>query len=117
MIGHVAARAHQRAVALADIPIERDVVEEYARSRDAVHSILVEGGPAFVGGAFHLAIGFGVLRPAASSRYRGVEMLLIPELRAERIVLVHVDVIETLGGHVALVFDGGPVRSETRGEA
>jgi hypothetical protein len=38
-------------------------------------------------------------------------MLLVPELRAERIVLPHVDVIETLGRMVAGVFDERVIRA------
>src|SRR5262249_50892464 len=51
--------------------------------------------------------GLGVL--GVLSVHWRVEMFLVPELRAERIFLVHVYVIETLGRHVPLVFDNGPV--------
>jgi len=38
-------------------------------------------------------------------------MLLVPELRAEGVLLEEVNMIEALGGHVALVFDDGAVGS------
>ena len=44
-------------------------------------------------------------------RHRRVEVLLVPELRAERIVLVHVHVVEALGRMVAGVLDQGVVRT------
>ena len=34
-----------------------------------------------------------------------VQVRLVPQLRAVRLLLIEVDVIEALGGHVALVFD------------
>ena len=46
-----------------------------------------------------------------------VQVPLIPELRAERLLLVHVDVVEALAGLVALVLDERIVRSTQVGEA
>ena len=44
-------------------------------------------------------------------------MLLVPELRAERMILEHVDVVHALGRKVAEVFDNGAVGSLQIGEA
>ncbi len=49
--------------------------------------------------------------------HRRVQMFLVPELRAERILVVHVHVVEALGRHVALHFDERIVRPPHVGEA
>src|SRR5947199_75900 len=55
--------------------------------------------------ALHLASRFGHRRAGrASGEHRRVQMLLVPELGAERIVLEHVHVVEALGRMVARVF-------------
>ena len=46
-----------------------------------------------------------------------VQVRLIPELRAERLILIHVHVIESLRGHVALILDDRIVWPAQIGEA
>ena len=41
--------AAERLVLLADVPIQRDVVEQDAGARDAIHTVFVESGPTLVG--------------------------------------------------------------------
>src|SRR5579883_1390702 len=109
VIVELAAGGSERLLALIDVPVERNVVEENACARGAIHAVLSERGEALIGRARDFAIGFGVLRSAAASGGARVQMFLIPELSAEGIVLVHVDVVESLDRHVALVFDDGVV--------
>ncbi len=54
--------------------------------------------------------------PGARRRHGHIQVRLIPELRAERLLLVHVNVIEALGRHVALVFDERIVGTAQVGE-
>ena len=49
--------------------------------------------------------------------HRRVEVLLVPELRAERILLKHVHVVEALGREIALIFDQRVVGSVHIGES
>src|SRR4029079_18171358 len=46
-----------------------------------------------------------------------VEVLHVPELGAERMLLEHVDMVHALGGMVAEIFDDGAVRAMQVGEA
>src|SRR5260370_24825401 len=55
-----------------------------------------------------ISVGVGRLSGSGLVHWR-VEMLLIPELCAVRVFLVHVHVVEALHRHVSLVFHNGPV--------
>src|SRR5215470_10389300 len=77
----------------------------------AEHPLALEGWPRAVGSARHLAGRLGHRRGAGPPRVdRRVEMRLVPELRAERIVLEQVHVVEALGRVVARVLDERVVR-------
>jgi hypothetical protein len=74
------------------------------------HPFPFERRPGAIGSARHLAGGLGQGRAAGVPRvHRRVEVLLIPELRTERILLVQVHVVEALGRMVARVFHDGMV--------
>ena len=108
----MAARAHERLVALPHVPGERHVAEDDRGRRRPVHPLRVERREGAIGAARDLAGGLGQRRGAGAPREeRRVEVLLVPELRTERILLEEVHVVEALGRMVAGVLHQGVVRA------
>src|SRR5712692_3657861 len=103
-------RAHERTIALTHVPEERHVAERDRGRRRPEHALAFERRPAAIGPARHLTGGLGQWRAARAPRkHRRVEVLAIPELRTERIVLEQMHVVEALGRMVAGVFYEGMV--------
>ena len=63
-----------------------------------------------------MAVGFRVNWPPWRLVHACIQVLPIPKLGTERILLVPVDVVEALGRYVALVFDNGAIRTFQVGE-
>src|SRR5258706_98073 len=105
------ARWRQRLRALAAVPVHGDVVEKDATGGQAGQTFSFEARPAFIGGG-HLALSFGDIGAErwSSLARRRLEMLLIPELSAQRVFLIHVDVIEALRRIISGVFDDRAIR-------
>src|SRR6266567_1258973 len=96
------------------VPCQRHIIEGDTRPRHAHRPSFFERGPTPLVVALNLAVGFGALR--FSTIHRGIQMLLVPKLRAERVLLVHMDVIEAFGRHIPLVLDNRAVRALQVGE-
>ena len=80
-----------------------------ARGR-AEHALLHQRRPGAVGAALHLAVFLRAGRRGRASRHqRCVEVLAIPQLRAERLLLPHVHVVHALDRLVAQVLHDGAV--------
>ena len=93
-------------IGLAGIPGQRHITEPHACLRRAVHTVLGQRWPGCVLRSRHLAIGFGMLdRPRRQGWKRSLQMPLIPQLGAERSLLEHVHVVETLERQIAEIFD------------
>jgi hypothetical protein len=106
VIVEVAAGARERLVVLPHVAGQRDVAEHDGGRRGPEHSLTLERGPGALGPARHAAGGLRHPGGGGPTRNHGrVEVLLIPELSAERIIVEHVHVIEALGRMVAGVFD------------
>jgi hypothetical protein len=111
VIRQMSAGADKGAVSLAFVPHEGYVVEQNAGGWFAHGAFFFEGGPTRLA-ALHLAVRFGVRHlPSGGRRHSRIEVLPIPELRAVRVFLVHMHVIETLNRHISLVLHDGPVRT------
>src|ERR1700730_4557252 len=109
VIGQMSTRAHKRMIILTLVPIHGHIIEKHACRRLADHPLLFERWPTSFA-ALHFAVVLGVRRlPGYILAHWSVEVLLVPQLRAVRIFLVHVHVVEALHRHVALVFHDGPV--------
>ena len=107
------ARGSKRPVELAHRPDDRDIVEQDAGGRRAVHAALDQRREALLASR-HPAIRLGARRVLRQRRRdRRVEMALIPELRAERLLLVEVYVVEALdlARHVADILNQRAVRA------
>src|SRR5690348_9107398 len=105
------ARAHQRLVSLAYIPVQRHIIEKHSTGRLADATFAFQRRPTPLG-VWHFAICFGVRSLSGHGlAHRRVEMLLIPELRANRIFLKHVHMIKAFHGHVTLVLHNRSVRA------
>ena len=81
-----------------------------AAVRRAEHALGHQRGPSPVGAALHLAVLLGPRRRGGASRHqRCVEVLAIPELRTERLLLPHVHVVHAFDRLVALILHDGAV--------
>src|SRR6185312_5475517 len=113
----LAERADQRLAALVGVPSQHHVAELDPGARVAEHAFAVERRPAPVVAARHLAIRLAERRRGKAGADRGVEVLLVPEQRAERVFLPHMDVVEALGRVVAGDLDQHFLRPLEIGEA
>src|SRR5262245_12971455 len=103
MIHQMSACAHQRTTAWIHVRIQRDIAEGDIRPRSSIHPFPFKSRPGGVRTARNLAIGFRVLRAGAGNG--SLEMLLIPDLRAEGFFPVHVYMVESFRRHVSLILD------------
>src|SRR5438046_5029083 len=118
VVVELAARAHQRLIALPHVPGEGHVTEADRGRRLAVHPVRLERREAKLGDAGDPAGGLGQRRGAgAPAKDRRVEVPLVPELGAEGVLLEEVHVVEALGRMIAGVFHQRPVRTFHVGEA
>src|SRR5262249_55433525 len=112
VIIHVSPWAREWLIALPHVPQERHVAEHDRSRRRAAHALRVERRESAIGAALHLTGSLGQGRGTGAPReYRRVEMLLVPELGTERILLEQMHVVEALGRMVAGVFYQGIVRT------
>src|SRR5258708_38704721 len=102
----VTAGAHQRLVSLPHVPGQRHVAEGHGGGGGTECAVGLKRRPCAVGAAGDLAVLLRAWRLATAARHGGgAEVLAVPELGTQRIFLEHVNVVETLGREVALIFD------------
>ena len=105
------ARTGQRGFALVRVPGQHHVAELDPGARRAEHPLAVERRPGAIGAARHLAVRLGRRRAGEARAHRRVQVLLIPEQRAQRLLLPQMHVVEPLGRIVAGVLDQRVVRA------
>ena len=117
MIVELAARGRERRIALAHIGGEGHVAEHDGGGRHADQPLGFERRPGRIGTAFDPAVRLAARRRATSRRHGRIEVLLVPELRAERLLVEEVHVVHALGRKVPHVFHQRVVGTRHIGEA
>src|SRR5204863_7383773 len=96
MVLHLASARGERLVGVVRVPGQHDIAEFDAGARATEHAFAVERGPGAVGAARDAAIAFVEVRVGKTLTHRRVQVLLVPEQGAERLLVPHMHVVEAL---------------------
>src|SRR5204863_1375356 len=96
MVLHLASARGERLVALVHVPGQHDIAEFDAGARRAEHAFAVERRAGAVGAALDWAIILAQPGIGKALAHRRVQVLFVPEQRADRLLVTDVHVVETV---------------------